>query len=105
MNTSAYRHVVHFQFKEGVSRDRVLAIASAFRSLCTELPFVQAFEWGENSSVENINHGFTHCFIVTFADSAGRDAYLPHPAHQAFCRDHLDPWLSRVCVLDYEVNR
>ncbi len=35
-------------------------------------------------SVEGKAAGFTHCFTVTFADEAGRDVYLPHPAHQAF---------------------
>ena len=47
------------------------AIVEAFRALCAELPFVQDFEWGRNSSTENLNEGYTHCFIVTFADEKG----------------------------------
>jgi len=103
-NPAPYRHVVLFKFKVGVGPEKTQAIANAFRAFCAGLPFVTGFEWGENSSVENINHGYTHCFIVTFADSTGRDAYLPHPAHQAFCRDHLDPSLDSVCGLDFSVN-
>ncbi|NDC73813.1 hypothetical protein EBZ70_00655 [bacterium] len=42
---------------------------------------------------------------MTFADSAGRDAYLLHPAHQTFCWAHLDPSLDQVCVIDFSVNK
>jgi hypothetical protein len=45
--------------------------------------------------------GFTHCFIVSFADAAARDVYLPHPLHQAFCRQHLDAHLEKACVVDF----
>ena len=54
-----------------------------------------------NSPPEGLDHGYTHCFIVTFDDAAGRDAYLPHPAHRDFCRTYLDPALEDVCVLDF----
>ena len=99
-----YRHVVLFKFHDNTSNDRVEEIERAFRALCAELPFVKDFEWGRNSSPENLNEGYTHCFIVTFANEKDRDAYLPHPAHQAFCRTHLDPNLEKVCVLDFVSN-
>ncbi len=99
-----YRHVVLFKFYDQVGNETVESIESAFRALCAELPFVKDFEWGRNSSPENLNEGFTHCFIVTFADEAGRDTYLPHPAHQAFCRNYLDENLEKVCVVDFRSN-
>ena len=37
------------------------------------------FEWGTNISPENLDQGFTHCFLVTFNNAKDRDAYLPHP--------------------------
>ena len=92
---SAYRHVVLFKFKPAVAKAAVEAIENAFRALCAELPFVRGFEWGRNSSPEGLDEGFTHCFIVTFDGPEGRDAYLPHPAHQAFCQRYLDPALER----------
>ena len=99
-----YRHVVLFKFHDGTSNDRVEVIEQAFRALCAELPFVLDFEWGRNSSPENLNEGYTHCFIVTFANEKDRDTYLPHPVHQAFCRTHLDPNLEKVCVVDFIAN-
>jgi len=102
--SNVYRHVVFFKFHDRTGQERVEAIIDAFRALCAELPFVKAFEWGRNSSPENLNEGYTHCIIVTFGSAKDRDAYLPHPAHQAFCRTHLDPNLEKVCVVDFIVN-
>ena len=102
--SDTYRHVVLFKFKDETPAETVQEIEAAFGALCAELPFVINFEWGRNASPENLNLGFTHCFIVTFADAAGRDAYLPHPAHQAFCRRYLDAHLEKVCVVDFQAN-
>jgi len=99
-----YRHVVFFKFHDRTSQEQMDTIIAAFSALCAQLPFVKGFEWGRNSSPENLNEGYTHCFIVTFGSAKDRDAYLPHPAHQAFCRTHLDPNLEKVCVVDFIVN-
>lgn len=99
-----YRHVVLFKFKDNTGEDILTSMENAFRALCSELPFVQDFEWGRNSSPENLNQGYTHCFIVTFASAKDRDIYLPHPSHQAFCRNYLDENLDKVCVLDFQSN-
>lgn len=96
-----YRHVVLFKFKATTSESTVEAIEAAFRALCAQLGFVQDFEWGRNSSPENLDNGFTHCFIVTFASAADRDAYLPHPAHVEFCKRYLDDNLDKACVVDF----
>jgi len=100
--TGPYRHVVLFKFYEKTKQETVGEIETAFGKLAAGLPFVKGFEWGLNSSPENLNQGFTHCFIVTFEDAAGRDLYLPHPDHQAFCRQFLDPHLEKVCVVDFD---
>ena len=99
-----YRHVVFFKFKPSASNDAVVAIENAFRDFCAELPFVRGFEWGRNSSPEGLNDGFTHCFIVSFAGPEGRDHYLSHPDHLAFCKRWLDPNLEKVCVVDFAAN-
>lgn len=96
-----YRHVVLFEFNEGTPAATVEAIEAAFGAFCAGLPFVRGFEWGRNSSPENLNNGLTHCFIVTFASAADRDLYLPHPAHLAFCADYLDANLKQACVVDF----
>jgi hypothetical protein len=99
-----YRHVVLFKFREGTTEETLRGIERAFGALAAKLTFVEGFEWGRNTSPEGLDQGYTHCFIVTFRDEAGRNAYLPHPEHRAFCRDFLDPSLEKVCVLDFRAE-
>ena len=101
-HASASRHVVLFKFKATAPKGSVEAIEKAFRALCAELPFVRGFEWGRNSSPENLDEGFTHCFIVTFDRAEDRDVCLPHPAHRAFRRRYLDDALEKACVVAFK---
>ena len=94
------RHVVLLRFKDETPAARRAELADTFAALGREIEEVQAIEWGTDVSPEGLQKGFSHCFLVTFADEAGRDAYLPHPAHQAFV-DQLKPWLADVLVVDY----
>lgn len=95
-----YRHVVFFKFKDSATPEQVQSIEKAFIELAKKVETVKGFEWGTNVSPENMNDGFTHCFFVTFADKAGLDVYLPHPAHSEFV-SKLKPILDKACVLDY----
>jgi len=94
------RHVVLLRFKEEASAARRSELALAFAGLERDIAQIGAIEWGVNASAEGLDKGFTHCFVVSFAGAAERDAYLPHPAHQAFVAQ-LQPWLADVLVLDY----
>lgn len=94
------RHVVLFKFKDSASPMQVKAIEEAFRQLPKQIPEVVDFEWGTDVSIEGKSHDFTHCFLVSFADDAGRAAYIPHPAHKAFV-ELLMPSLDKVTVVDF----
>ena len=78
-------------------------MVDAFRELPSKIEQIIGFEWGVNNSPEGLNDGFTHCFLLTFKDEAGRAAYLPHPAHKAF-GDVLRPYNDKVFVIDYWGN-
>lgn len=99
-----YRHVVFFKFKDSASPEQVQGIEKAFAELAGKIDTVKGFEWGTNVSPEGLNDGFTHCFLVTFADKAGLEVYLPHAEHQAFV-SKLKPLLDKVCVLDYTAQK
>ena len=99
-NLGKLRHVVLFQFKEGTAPEKVKEIEDAFGKLPSKIPTVVDFEWGTNNSPEGLADGFTHCFLVTFNDDAGRQVYLPHPAHKEFV-GLLKPHLEKVLVMDY----
>ena len=95
-----YRHVVFFKFKEDASEEQIAAIEKAFAELPEKIDSIKAFEWGTNVSPEELDKGFTHCFLVTFADKAGLEVYLPHPDHKAFVAK-LKPIMEDAVVLDY----
>jgi len=94
------RHVVLFKFKDTATPEQVKGVEDAFRNLPKEIDVIQDYEWGTNVSPEGHDQGFTHCFFLTFKTEADRDAYLPHPAHEAFGKA-LGPYLDKVCVVDY----
>ncbi|SFI26918.1 Dabb family protein [Planctomicrobium piriforme] len=94
------RHVVLFKFKPEATPEQIAALVEAFEKLPGQISEIRDFEWGTDVSPEGLSKGFTHCFFVTFASEAARDAYLPHPAHQAFVAQ-LKPILEDVTVVDY----
>ena len=94
------RHVVLFKFKDGTDPAQITAVEQAFSALKEKIPEIVDFEWGTDNSPELKADGFTHCFLVTFNDAAGRTVYLPHPAHQEFVA-LLKPSLDKVLVIDY----
>ena len=99
----ALRHVVLFGFAEGTSEATLLDVARRFGELRALVPGVLSFEWGKNCSVEGLDKGHSHAFVLTFPSEEARDAYLPHPAHKAFV-DFVGPHLSSSTVVDYWVK-
>lgn len=97
---ASLRHVVLFAFRENASPEAVESVVTDFGRLPSEIPGIAAYEWGTNVSPEGLNNGFTHCFTLSFASDADRDAYLVHPAHERFVST-LGSCLERSLVLDY----
>jgi Stress responsive A/B Barrel Domain len=94
------RHVVLIRFKPETGSAAIAEIERAFAALELKINAIEALEWGTDCSPEGKAQGFTHCFFLTFAGPAERDAYLPHPDHEAFStlvRPHVD----QVLVIDY----
>ena len=80
------RHVVLFKFKDGLPEAEIATIVEAFGKLKSQISEIVDYEFGTDISTENLSQGFTHCFVVTFENEAGRDKYLPHQAHQDFVK-------------------
>ncbi len=94
------RHVVMFKFKDSSTAADIASVEQAFRDLPKKIKAIKRFEFGTNNSPENLNQGFTHCFLLTFKSEADRAIYLPHPDHKAFGKI-LGPHLDKVLVIDY----
>lgn len=98
MNT--LRHVVLLRFQADAAATDVQRVEQAFAQLFNQIQTIHSLTWGTNNSPEGLDHGFTHCFTLVFADAAARDAYLVHPAHQAFS-ELARPLLADVLVIDH----
>ncbi len=98
--TGMLRHAVFFKFKESSSREDIQRVVDAFVALPEQIDAIVDFQYGVNNSPEGLDDGFTHAFLLTFKDEAGRAEYLPHPAHKAF-GSVLRPHLEDVFVIDY----
>jgi len=97
------QHVVSFKFKSTAKPEEIKRVETDFAGLKKKIPQIKALEWGTNMSPENLNKGFTHCWILTFASAKDRDAYLVHPDHKEFGKN-LGPVLEDVFVLDIVVK-
>lgn len=95
------RHLVLLRFKPEATAPQVAAIVDAFAALREQIGGVRTLEHGTDVSPEGLARGYTHAFLLSFDDAAARDAYLPHPAHQAFVAQ-LQPALAEVLVFDYQ---
>ena len=98
--TKVLRHVVMYKFKDSAGPDQVQAVVDAFSKLPKQIDTIIGYEHGTNVSMEGKSEGLTHVFVVTFKDEAGRDAYLKHPAHDAYVQVVKDK-REKVVVFDY----
>jgi hypothetical protein len=96
-------HVVSLKYKDGTTPEQIKAVDEAFAALKTKVPGITSLHWGDNVSPEKHDHGFTQCFVLTFATDKDRDAYLVHPEHKAFGQ-LLGPVMEDVMVLDFWGN-
>lgn len=94
------QHVVSFKFNEDATRAQIQEVEEAFAGLKDKIREIHAFEWGTNVSPEQLDKGFTHCFIVTFQTEKDRDVYIDHPEHKEFVK-LVGPVVADVFVIDF----
>ncbi|XAL99276.1 Dabb family protein [Phycisphaeraceae bacterium D3-23] len=95
-----FRHIVMFKFNDTATEQQIADIVAGFNALPGQIEQITAYEHGLNTNTDDNANGFTHIFLVTFANEEGLAVYGPHPAHQAFVAELL-PVLDEVLVADY----
>lgn len=98
------RHIVMYQFKPSATQQQIQEVIDAFAALPKKIDSIAGFEHGTNVSREGKSEGFTHVFVVTFKDEAGRETYLKHPAHDDYVKVVRDR-REKVVVFDYWADR
>jgi hypothetical protein len=98
--TGRLQHVVAFKFNEDATPAQIREVEEAFAGLEKKIREIHAFEWGTNVSPEQLDKGFTHCWIITFRTEKDRDIYLEHPQHKEFVK-LVGPVVADVFVIDF----
>lgn len=96
------KHIALLKFKDGTSEDEITRIFDELMDISENIPGIEDYVYGPNSSPEGLSDGFTHAFVMTFSDATARDAYLPHPDHEKFKQGAI-PHIDKVMVVDFEV--
>ena len=96
------RHFGVFQFHPEITESKIGECFAAMAGMVGKIDGLLTFEHGPYKSDEGLNDGFTHGFIMTFDNPESRDAYLPHPIHEAV-KDIVVPCLARVVVFDFDI--
>ncbi len=93
-------HLVLIQFQPSMSSNDLQLVADAAYSL-QQIEGVEQLNFGENTSPEGLNKGYTHSLTMKFSTAEDRDSiYLPHPIHQKFVKLFV-PFTESVLVYDY----
>jgi hypothetical protein len=98
------RHYGILKFKPEVTNPAIDECFDALTSMVGKIPGLLDLEHGPYQSDEGLNEDFTHGFIMTFDSVESRDAYLPHPVHEAV-KDIVVPRLEKVIVFDFVVRK
>jgi len=97
------RHILIFKTKASATDADISAAKQTFEEIPKKIAGIIGIEWGLNSSPEGKNQGFEYCVLMTFADEAARDYYLPHPKHNEL-KEVFGPILEDIIVIDYQFN-
>jgi hypothetical protein len=103
---SQYKHIVLLKFSPQTSRDEIAEIFEALDDLAQKIPGIIDICSGPYDSPEGLHKGFTHAFIVTFAETEFRDAYLENPDHEVVKQmivKQLAGGLADVIAFDFKV--
>jgi hypothetical protein len=98
------RHIVMYKFKDDLPQAKIDEVVAAFNKLPSQIEQIIGYEAGTNVSREGKSEGFTHAFVVTFANEADLDTYIKHPAHQAYVNVVKDR-REKVIVFDFWIDK
>jgi hypothetical protein len=101
-----FKHIVLLRFRPQTTREEIAEIFEKLDELQDKIPGIVDICSGPYESPEGLHKGFTHAFVVTFAEGEFRDGCLEHPAHEEFKQlvvKQLAGGLADVIAFDFKV--
>lgn len=100
------RHIVLFKLKPSLSDEDTKYIMESLGDLKNEIPQILSYTWGKNNTIEDLDKGYTHGFVMDFKNEEDRKTYLDHPALAKYGSEILAPALAEdkdfALVFDYK---
>ncbi len=97
-----FRHVVMFQWAEGVGDDHVARVAAELDHLVEVIPEIRGYRHGRDAGVNAGN--FDYVVVGDFDSVDGYLAYRDHPVHQAFVRDLIAGKIAGRAAVQYDIG-
>ncbi len=97
-------HIVLFKTAPDVTPERVQRIRGMFEVCEGEVDGLDWVRTGSNTSASDFAKGWDEAVVMQFADASARDAYLPHPLHQAVSAEVRGGYYSDLAVFDIELD-
>ncbi len=100
------RHAVWMKMRDGTTDAQRQNVWDLLRGVGDHVDGMVNCHFGDNSSPEGLDRGYLYGFVMDFEDTASRDAYLIHPAHQAAAAELLalcEGGVDGVLVFDLEI--
>ena len=94
-------HMVLLEIPSDTKEELITEIFTELEGLENIIDGLLSFSGGPYSSPEGLNKGFTHGFTMIFESEEKRNAYFPHPAHEAV-KNKLLAVITNVVAFDYE---
>ncbi|KAF4505209.1 hypothetical protein G6O67_007181 [Ophiocordyceps sinensis] len=105
-------HVVMFSFKADTSAEAVMGACDEMAGLAkacvhpsTAKPYIKSLTGGKDISIEGMQNGMTHAFVVEFESVADRDFYVNgDETHRAFVEKYVaseGAIVAKVLVVDF----
>ena len=100
VHMTSVKHLGLLQFKKEISENRIETCFLELESLAGAIPGLLDITHGPYIGTEGLNENFSHGFIMTFADAASLEAYLPHPEHERV-KGIVLPCIEKSLVFDF----
>ena len=96
------RHVVFFEFKDGVAPSDIDALEAALKALPALIDTVEAYTVGRDIGLSDVAVDFA--VVADFATPEGYLTYRNHPAHLTVVETHGNPIVARFSRIQFEIN-
>ena len=97
-----FRHVVMFQWVEGVDRADIDAAAAALDALVADVPEVVSYVHGPDLGVSEGN--FDYVIVGDFASAEDYVVYRDHPEHQRIIAEMIKPHVATRAAVQYRTD-